>query len=214
MQRRLIDDLVELEIYTEKISEAYTKCKQLMDRLLSASDKSFEVILDGKVYDFDVAFTHEEHIQLSMKRRQLIDALMLKAFVENDWSYVLAFAEGTDPLDMQCEIIKSEDLYPVLDENGEMIKSLALNEDAHVVKVQRFKVNNSKDLLTSSDDPLVEMIHFTEHLNPWQPIFDENDPNFGEKYKELNISCKNDYDKDISNCVFCQKMPLKDENVS
>jgi hypothetical protein len=145
MQRRLIDDLVELELYTEKISEASTKCKQLLDKLLSAHDKSFEVVVDGELFDFDVAFTQEEHIELSEKRRQLIDKIMILSMKHDDWSYVTAFADGIDPIDMQCEIIKNEDVYPVLDENGEKVVALPLNEDAHVVKVQRLKDEDVKD---------------------------------------------------------------------
>ena len=158
MQRRLIDDLIELELYTEKISEAYTKCKQLLDKLLSAQDKSFEVMVDGELFDFDLAFTKEEHIQLSEKRRQLIEKIILLAFKHDDWSYVTAFAEGIDPLDMQCEIIRSEDIYPVLNENGELVTALPMNEDAHVVKVQRLQVGTKCHglKLTAKDEDVQE----------------------------------------------------------
>lgn len=139
MQRRLIDDLVELEMYTEKISEASTKCRYLLDKLLSAPDKSFEIIFCGELFDFDVPFTQDEHDQLSNKRRQLIDKLMTRAFVNNNWDDILQLASGIDPLDMQCEIIKSSDLYNITDSDGCPIKALPLNEDADVVKFQRIK---------------------------------------------------------------------------
>jgi len=138
VQRRLIDDLVELEIYTEKIAEASTKCRHLLDKLLSAPDKSFEIIFCGELFDFGLPFTQQEHLELSTKRRQLIDKLMLSAFVTGNWSDILTLAQGTDPLDMQCEIIKSEDLYNVTDSNGNIITALPLNEDSHIVRVQRF----------------------------------------------------------------------------
>src|SRR4029077_13318846 len=139
MQRRLIDDLIELEMYTEKISEASTKCKHLLDKLLSAPDKSFEIVFCGELFDFDVPFTEEEHIQLSTKRSQLIEKLMMRGFARDNWEEVLQLASGIDPLDMQCEIIKSSDLYNVTDNDGCPIKSLPLNEDADVVKFQRIK---------------------------------------------------------------------------
>jgi len=141
MQRRLIDDLVELEIYTEKIAQSSTKCRQLLDKLLSAPDKSFEVVFCGELFDFDLPFTEQEHIELSTKRRRLIDKLMTQAFVTGNWDYILAFASGADPLDMQCEIIKSQDLYNVTDSNGCVIKALPLNEEAHAVRSQRIKEN-------------------------------------------------------------------------
>ncbi len=139
MQRKLIDDLVELEFHTEKISQSTTKCRQLLEGLLSAQDKSFEVILCGEVFDFDVPFTDLERIELSTKCRQLIDKLMIHAFTTNNWDIVTVFASGTDPIDLQCEIIKSQDLYNVTDSNGCAITALPLNEDAHVVKVQRIQ---------------------------------------------------------------------------
>lgn len=139
MQRRLIDDLVELELYTEKIAQSSIKCRQLLDRLLSAPDKSFEVSFCNELFDFNVPVTQQEYEQLAIKRKELIDKLMTQAFVTGNWDYVLAFASGIDPLEMQCEIIKSKDLYNVTDSNGCLITSLPLNEDAHVVKTQRLK---------------------------------------------------------------------------
>lgn len=139
VQRRLIDDLVELELHTEKISLSVQKTREILDRLLSAPDKSFEIIFCGELFDFDLPFTPEEHEQLAKKRKLLIDKLMIKSFVTNNWNDLLVFASGTDPLDMQCEIIKSQDLYNVTDSKGCPVKALALNEDADVVKFQRLK---------------------------------------------------------------------------
>lgn len=146
MQRRLIDDLVELELHTEKIAASVIKTRQILDNLLSAPDKSFEIIFCGELFDFDLPFTEQEHEELSAKRKQLIDKLMLKAFISGSWDDILIFASGTDPLDMQCEIIKSEDLYNVTDSNGCIITALPLNEDAHVVKTQRLKDENVSEI--------------------------------------------------------------------
>lgn len=146
MQRRLIDDLVELEIYTEKISAASAKCRELLDKLLSAPDKSFEIVFCGELFDFDLPFTDQERLELSEKRKQLIDKLMIRSFVSGNWDDILVFASGTDPLDMQCEIIRSQDLYPVTDSNGDAVTALPLNEDAHVVKVQRLKEDDADQI--------------------------------------------------------------------
>lgn len=139
MQRRLLDDLVELEIHTEKIAASVIKTRQILDNLLSAPDKSFEIIFCGELFDFDLPFTEEEHDELSKKRKQLIDKLMMRSFISGNWEDILIFASGTDPLDMQCEIIKSEDLYNVTDSNGNIITALPINENSHVVKTQRLK---------------------------------------------------------------------------
>lgn len=139
MQRRLIDDLVDLEIYTEKISSSVAKTREILDKLLSAPDKSFEIVFCGELFDFDLPFTQEEHEKIAQKRKQLIDKLLARALATGNWNDLLVFASGTDPLDMQCEIIKSQDLYNVTDSNGCPLKSLPLNEEAHVVKTQRLK---------------------------------------------------------------------------
>ena len=138
-QHKLIDDLIDLEIHTEKISEASMKVRVILDTLLSAQNKAFEVIFDGNVFDFYYPTTTEEGIELSAKRKQLIDLVLFEAFKTGNWDYVLAFASGLDPLEMQMEKIDLNTLYNITDSDGDIIKALPLNEDAHVVKVQRLK---------------------------------------------------------------------------
>lgn len=139
MPKKLIDYLVELELYTEDLTRSKKKIESLLDDLLAAPDKSFEVSFCEELFNFDFPFTNEERIESSIKRKQLIDRLMAEAFISGNWDYVLVFASGVDPLEMQCEIIKPEDIYNITDNDGNIIKSLPLDENAHVVKTQRLK---------------------------------------------------------------------------
>lgn len=139
MQRKLIDDLVELELHVERISQHAQLCRQVLHSVLSAYDKNMEVIFNDKVYDFYLPTTEQEKAELAVLRHELIDKVMNAAFSTGNWDFVLAFASGVDPLDMQCEKVDLSDIYNVTDENGDVITALPLNEDAHVVKVQRLK---------------------------------------------------------------------------
>ena len=137
MEKRLIDTLAELELHTETISQHAQLCKQLLHEVLSAENKNIEVTFNEKIYDFYLPTTEQEKAELAVLRYELIDKIMNTAFATGNWDFVLAFANGVDPLDLQCEKIELSEIYNVTDENGNAIKALPLNENSHVVKVQR-----------------------------------------------------------------------------
>lgn len=139
MERKLIDDLVDLELHIESVSKATLQVRSILNSLLSAQDKSFEVTFNGKIYDFYYPVTSHEADTLRLLRNELIDKVILVSFETGNWDYALAFASGVDPKDMQCEVIKHEDIYPVADSNGDKVAALPLDEDAYVVRNERLK---------------------------------------------------------------------------
>lgn len=139
MQRRLIDDLIELEIHSECIQKSNIKIREILHRLLSAQNKSMEVLFNGSIYDFYYPVTQEEHHDLSLKRNELIEKIMTASFDTGNWDFVLAFASGPDPLEFQMEKIDVKDLYSVGDIEGRLVTSIPLNEDSHSVKTERLK---------------------------------------------------------------------------
>lgn len=111
--------------------------KQILDVLLSSSMKSFEVTVDGRVFDFYYPTTQQEKNELNILRKELIDIVVDAAIFSGNWDYVLAFASGIDPLDMQVEKIDMAILYNVTDSNGELVKSIPLNLESSYVDAQR-----------------------------------------------------------------------------
>jgi hypothetical protein len=144
MKKRLYEYLSDLEQDIEDLSRYKRSIRSTLYELLSADDKSFEVHFKGHHFDFYIPTTPEEQIEIEKMRFKLIDLVMSDALITGDWSMITIFAEGVDPIDFQVERVDLKDLYEVTDENGEIVTALPLNEDAHVVKVQRLKEDNEE----------------------------------------------------------------------
>lgn len=145
--KRLEEYLVQLESLADLIDKNVSnweyfqslceEMKQILDILLSSSMKSFEVTVDGRVFDFYYPTTQQEKNELDSLRKELIDIVVDAAIFSGNWDYVLAFASGIDPMDLQLEKIDLSDLHEVTDSNGEMIKSLPINLESYWVNAQR-----------------------------------------------------------------------------
>jgi len=92
MEKKLIDYLVELEIDCESIARAKSGIESKLHHVLSACDKNFEVIFNGKTYDFYFPSTQQEADDLFAVRKELIDQLLDVSFKTGNWDFVLAFA--------------------------------------------------------------------------------------------------------------------------
>lgn len=148
MQRRLVEELKELEENIQSIKDnsaisigQYESICLVLNKLLSASDKSFEVFFKGKEYNFIYPTTESEKIEMDILRNGLIDNILKHCIVEmqngkDTWWMVTAFASGIDTLDMQIEIVK-EDFTNRVDDNGQRITALPLDMENYQINLQR-----------------------------------------------------------------------------
>lgn len=151
-------DLASIEANIEQIEIAATKIKDILSRLISSSDKSFEVIYRDQHFDFFYPSTLQEQEDLAQQREYLINALLsdcLVDMIENPydsdpnkqlWRYIKLFASGADPLDYQIEKFDLKDLYPVHDDQGELVTALPLQEDSYYIEQERQDVGQDQEV--------------------------------------------------------------------
>ena len=138
MQRRLVEELKELEDGIQSIMDSYVDIYSIVDRLLATGDKSFEVNFKGVSYNFIYPSDQSEKIEMDNLRKKLLSEIFKECFNQmvdgkDPWWMVTAFASGVDTLDMQIEIVK-EDIINRVDENGERITALPLDMDNYQIK--------------------------------------------------------------------------------
>ena len=122
--------------------------KKKLDAILQMPDRCFKVNFNNKEYTFFYPSTMEEKDQLAAMREELITDILkdcicssldnLHASNENgSWDIVFAFVMGHPEEYYQIEKINvTHDSYDVVDAQGNMIKSIPLNEDNYHVKIQ------------------------------------------------------------------------------
>jgi hypothetical protein len=113
VQKRLIEELQIIDINIKVIQESYFAIEFILNKLLSATDKSFEVTFKGIDYNFIYPTTPEELQSMKVLRRDLLRELFKEAFCQmvdgqNPWDMIRAFASGIDTLekDMYATKIK------------------------------------------------------------------------------------------------------------
>lgn len=139
MQRRLVEELKDLESNIQSIQDSYKNIYSIIDKLIAAPDKAFEVSFKGIVYDFYHPVTGQEKIEIGNLRRKLLSELFKECFNQmidgkDTWWMVTAFASGIDTLDMQIEIIGKEEHLNMVDDDGKRIKALPIDESNYQVK--------------------------------------------------------------------------------
>jgi hypothetical protein len=138
MQRRLFEELKEVEKNVQLIQDSYKNIYALVNKLLKAPDKAFEVDFKGVQYNFIYPTTQTEKNEMRDLRRKLLSEIFKECFNQmvdgqDPWWMVTAFASGIDTLDMQIEIVK-EDVVNRVDESGERITALPLDMDNYQIK--------------------------------------------------------------------------------
>src|SRR5690349_11195159 len=130
MQRRLVEELKELESNIQAIKDKYSngtfkkysinvndknwqRIFEILYKLLGASDKSFEVNFKGQDFNFIYPTTPEEEEEMHHTKNILIDYILKECSDQmlqgkDSWWMVTAFASGIDTLDMQIEIVKED----------------------------------------------------------------------------------------------------------
>ena len=151
--KRLVEELHDLESDIEVIQSATKSIQETLKRILSAQNKSIEIIFSGERFDFNTPCTKEELEEQEQQKDRLVYLVLRECFNDmiadvNSWDYVRLFASGIDPLDMQLEKIDLMDLYNVTDSNGNPVKSLPLNEEAYQVKQELEYDSEIQDLDT------------------------------------------------------------------
>lgn len=137
MQRRLVEELKELEDGIQSIKKSYMGIHSILNRLLAVGDKAFEVTFKDIKYDFIYPSDQSEKIEMDNLRKKLLSEIFKECCQQmidgkDVWWMVTAFASGIDTLDMQIEIVK-EDVTNRVDENGERITALPLDESNYQV---------------------------------------------------------------------------------
>jgi hypothetical protein len=167
MQRRLIEDLKELEDNIQSLrkkrcdgdlkkyhinvnDENFQRIFEILYKLLSAPDKSFEVVFKGIRYDFVNPTTEQEKDDMHQLRIDLIDTILKECYQRmvdgtDIWWTVTTFASGIDTLDCQVEIIGKEEHANQFDENGERITALPLDTSNYQVKQELENEHISED---------------------------------------------------------------------
>jgi hypothetical protein len=164
MKRRLVEELKELEENIQVIRDLYSKGQpgqyhhpaleyeaiyNILYELLSAPDKSFEVVFQGVEYDFIYPTTWYEKESMDSQKDFLIKQILQECDKQmldgkDPWWMVTAFASGVDTLDMQIEIVK-EEIVNRVDEKGERITALPLDMDNYQIEMQRPEIDNGMD---------------------------------------------------------------------
>lgn len=150
MQRRLVEDLKELESNIQSIKDKYHTLSYKLNWLLSSPDKSFEVTFNGILYNFIYPTTRIEEVEMHNLRKKLLSEIFKECFNQmvdgkDPWWMVTAFASGIDTLDMQIEIVK-EDIINRVDENGKRITALPLDMDNYQIEMQRPEIEYEMDI--------------------------------------------------------------------
>ncbi len=140
MQRRLSEELQIVDLNIKMLEEAYFNLGFILDRLLSAPDKSFEVTFRGVVYDFMYPTTAQEKQDMMHLRKKLLAELFKEVFIQmvdgqNPWNMITAFASGIDTLDMQVEIVGKEEMMTQKSEDGNN-PSIPLSLDNYQIKLE------------------------------------------------------------------------------
>ena len=175
MQRRLVEELKDLEIAIQSIKDKYAvgdialdyliwfneghSIIRILHSLLSAPDKAFEVIFKDKEYNFIYPTTEDEYEAMNELRIDLIMAILKECvdqmYAGNDtWWMVTAFASGIDALDMRIEIIGKEEHLNQVDADGKKITALPLDLDNYQINLQRPEVEFEDDTTTEKVDSI------------------------------------------------------------
>lgn len=156
MQRRLVEELKEIESNIQSIKGKYSngmlrkysinvndehwqRLFEILYKLLSAPDKAFEVTFKGVKYNFIYPSDSQEYDDMHQLRIDLIDGILTYCDEQmredkNCWWMITTFASGIDTLDCQVEIIGKEEHENQVDENGERITALPLDTSNYQVK--------------------------------------------------------------------------------
>jgi hypothetical protein len=138
MQRRLSEELKDIQTLIQSIKdkyakgelssdyvmwEEYTELTGILYKLLSAPDKSFEVLFEDRIYNFIYPTTKEEYSSMRELRLNLIWAIFEECYDQmvagkDTWWMVTAFASGIDTLDMQVEIVGKEEMITAKSDDG------------------------------------------------------------------------------------------------
>lgn len=167
MQRRLIEELIEIGNNTSAIHEAYRNIYSILNKLLSTPDKSFEVTFKGIEYKFIYPTTIEEKYDMAVLRKKLIPLLFKECLnkmvdyednimntKEDPWWIIEAFASGIDTLDMQIEIVGKEEHLNQTDADGKRVTALPLDMDNYQIDMQKPDVEFEDDTKTEKLDSI------------------------------------------------------------
>jgi len=138
MSCRLVDLYKNLHENIEDMQKSYNEIHLILDGILSSPDKSFEVVFKDIKYSFIYPSTDQEKNEMDQLRKKLIHEIFYECFTKmidskDNWWIVTTFACGIDPLDMQVEIIREENVSHVDPETGKLI-GIPLNEDNYQIK--------------------------------------------------------------------------------
>lgn len=126
----------------EKIEIGIDELTDQLNMSLSRFDKTYSINFRKKQYDFIPPTTIEERHEAFMLRRKFIKSLLKHVISKNitnnkyGWDDITSFATGADPRDFQFEKLTEIELTPQLDEHGEKIQHIPLNQDSYYVKCQ------------------------------------------------------------------------------
>lgn len=135
---RLSDKYKSIEQSACEIKKHYLECKHQVSNLLMSNDKSFDVTFKGVEYNLFYPSTQDEKDEAIRLKDALLEQIFKQFFEDmiagKDSSWMLtAFAAGTDPLDMQIEIVKSE-VLGLVDDQGNKITAIPLDQENYQVK--------------------------------------------------------------------------------
>ena len=139
MERRLVEELRDLEIGIQNIESSYAKMHAILDKLLASPDKAFEVTFRNVQYNFIYPTTQSEMLEMNKLREKLLAEIFSYCMAmmcqdTSSWWMVTAFASGIDTLDMRLEKVSVDELVNQLDQDGNPISSIPLNEENYQVK--------------------------------------------------------------------------------
>lgn len=151
MQKRLIEELQILDLNINLIRDSYYNIEFVLNKLLSAPDKAFEVTFKDVVYNFVYPTTEQERQDMMHLRRDLLSELFKEVFIQmvdgkNPWDMIRVFASGIDTLDMQIEIIGKEEHLNLKDEDGNRITALPLDLKNYQIDMQKPDVEFENDI--------------------------------------------------------------------
>lgn len=138
MQRRLIEDLQVIELNISLIKDSFDNLTFMLNKLLAAPDKSFEVVFKGIEYNFIYPTTPEENVSMIELRKKLLSEIFKEVFNQmvegkSPWELITVFASGIDTLDMQVEIIGKDEMMAAKSDDGSNPK-IALDSNNYQVK--------------------------------------------------------------------------------
>lgn len=146
-----------LLINAELLSRNLQESIQAVFDLLSMPEKDLQIEFKGKRYHFYPALTKKEQRVMDKQKIKLIRSLFLDAVKQSirnltnspksidysqeglikQWSNILAFAQGADPIDHKLEKIDLKDVYDVeVQTNESGIPALPLNQNSDYVQLE------------------------------------------------------------------------------